>query len=155
MDGPKNIEGLIVGDKILDLLTGRVIATLKRAKSNPNKRFYMTDNLFSTTLAKDKEIWGQTRAVLDYLTGALNFDNYIFISQQEIAQELDINRSNVSLAIKKLIKKDILKKGEKKGLYCNYMLNPSFFFKHDKKKRTELKNEYYALNDQKKPKNKK
>ena len=56
-------------------------------------------------LAKDKEINGYPRRILDYLFGKLGFENYICIQQKEIAEELGINKTHVSTGIKLLFAK--------------------------------------------------
>ena len=57
-------------------------------------------------LAKDKEINGYPRRILDYLFGKLGFENYICIQQKEIAEELGINKTHVSTGIKLLCKRN-------------------------------------------------
>ena len=57
-------------------------------------------------LAKDKEINGYPRRILDYLFGKLGFENYICIQQKEIAEELGINKTHVSTGIKLLLQKE-------------------------------------------------
>lgn len=77
-------------------------------------------------LAKDKEIRGRTRSVLDYLFGKLGFENYICITQQEISNELGIAKTNISSSIKTLIDKGIILKGPKLGRTIAYRLNSEY-----------------------------
>lgn len=77
-------------------------------------------------LAKDKEIRGRTRSVLDYLFGKLGFENYICITQQEISNELGIAKSHVSLCIKTLLEKGIILSGPKLGRTVAYRLNSEY-----------------------------
>jgi DNA-binding transcriptional regulator PaaX len=80
-------------------------------------------------LAKDKEIRGRTRSVLDYLFGRLGFENYICITQQEISNELGIAKTNVSSSIKTLMDKGIILKGPKLGRTVAYRLNSEYGWK--------------------------
>lgn len=77
-------------------------------------------------LAKDKQIRGRTRSVLDYLFGKLGFENYICITQQEISDELGIAKTNVSSSIKTLTNKGIILKGPKLGRTITYRLNSGY-----------------------------
>ena len=77
-------------------------------------------------LAKDKEIRGRTRSVLDYLFGRLGFENYICITQKEISDELQIAKTNISSSIKILIGKGIILQGPKLGRTSTYRLNSEY-----------------------------
>lgn len=87
-------------------------------------------------LAKDRELWGRNRAVLDYLISILNFDNFIEVRHQVIADELGLYRPAVTRAINLLIRKNILIKNPT-GHTGSYRLNPNFGWKGDNKKAQE------------------
>jgi hypothetical protein len=80
-------------------------------------------------LAKDRELWGRPRAVLDYLMSRLSFENYIAIEQKEICEEVGLNKANVSASIKVLTDKKIIEKGPKIGRTWSYKLNPFYGWK--------------------------
>jgi DNA-binding transcriptional regulator GbsR (MarR family) len=80
-------------------------------------------------LAKDRELWGRPRAVLDYLMSRLSFENYIAIEQKEICDEVGLNKANVSASIKVLTDKKIIEKGPKIGRTWSYKLNPFYGWK--------------------------
>lgn len=80
-------------------------------------------------LAKDKDIRGRTRAVLDYLMGKLAFENYIAVTQQEISKELGIAKGNVSFSVRLLCEKGIISRGQKLGRSFAYKLNSNFGWK--------------------------
>jgi hypothetical protein len=80
-------------------------------------------------LAKDREIWGQPRAILDFLESRLSFENFIGVEQSEIAKALEIGRNKVSEGIKKLVDKGIIEKGPKLGRTYSYKLNPFYGWK--------------------------
>ena len=80
-------------------------------------------------LAKDREITGEIRRVLDYFFGKLDFENYIHVAQTEIAEALDLQKSHVSRAVKVLCDKQIILKGPKTGRIITYRLNPEYGWK--------------------------
>lgn len=69
------------------------------------KRWFQMPQDPLLALAKDRELWGLARAVLDYLCGRLDFENFIHVPQQEIADYLDVRRPHITAAISKLVKK--------------------------------------------------
>ncbi len=83
----------------------------------------MAFNLAFEDLAKDKELWGQPTAVLHYLMSKLSFENYIAVEQMEIARALDIEKTRVSEAIRKLLEKKIIERGPRLGKTWSYKLN--------------------------------
>jgi hypothetical protein len=74
-------------------------------------------------LAKDKELRGEPRSVLDYLLGCMDFENFIAVEQKKIAEELGMHKVNVSKAIALLVRKGILVKGPKMGRHASYRMN--------------------------------
>jgi len=63
------------------------------------------------------------------LCGVLDFENYIMVSQSEIAQKLNMKRPNVSRAIRRLADEGIIIKGPKVSRYVTYRLNPNVGWK--------------------------
>ena len=88
-------------------------------------------------LAKDRELWGVTQAVLLYLIGKLDFENFVHVGHQEIADALKVHRQDVTKAITKLVDKQILIRGPKIGRASSYRLNPAYGWKSDNKKAHE------------------
>ena len=100
------------------------------------------------TLAKDKELTGRPRRVLDYLMAVLDFENFVQVSQADIAEELDLHRPDVSSAIKLLEQKEILIPGPKIGRSKCWRLNPNFGYKgnpNGKVKRHSQKGNLYLV----------
>jgi hypothetical protein len=89
-------------------------------------------------IAKDKELAGRPTRVLIYLLGRLDFENFIQVSQSEIAKELDLHRSDVSSCISLLYDKGILIKGPKVGRSYCFRLNPAYGWKGKSDKAKEL-----------------
>jgi len=86
---------------------------------------------------------GQEMQVLMLVMGKLDFENWIRVSQTEIAQELDLNRSVVSRAIKRLVEEGILHKGPKVGTSSTYRLDPGFGVKGRAKNQKKIRDEIH------------
>ena len=80
-------------------------------------------------LATDKELTGENYRVLLLLLSRLDFENWIQITQSEIAEKLDMKKQNVSRAISTLDSKGILLRGPKVGRSYSFRLNPYFGWK--------------------------
>ena len=94
-------------------------------KKNPyHKGWVMNSQEAMLSLAKDKDIKGETHRVLWFIGGILDFENWVQISIREIAKELDLKRPNVSRAMKILEEKEIILRGPKVGRSFAFRLNP-------------------------------
>lgn len=100
----------------------------KRAKLKGKRWFMMFQDAFGM-LAKDRDLRGEPRAILDFLLSKLDFENQIALSQIEVAEALGINKVNVSQGIKKLLDKEVLLKDTKIGRSQCYKLNPDYGWK--------------------------
>jgi len=80
-------------------------------------------------LAQDKELAGQPTRVLLYLLARLDFENFIYVKQTDIAEALEIKPPRVSAAIAILTSKGILLRGPKIGHSFAWRLNPNFGWK--------------------------
>ncbi len=74
-------------------------------------------------IAKDRDLRGEAGAILNYLLGKMDYENYICVEQRIIAEDLNIHRTNVSTAMKLLVDKGVLIKGEKHGRNNTYRMN--------------------------------
>lgn len=113
-----------------DKETGEVlqdgVAVYVGAKIKWRENWFMGIQEAFIALAKDKEITGRPRRVLDYLFGKLGFENYICITQQEVSEELGIAKTHISASIKILMDKGIILKGPKLGRTTAYRLNSEY-----------------------------
>lgn len=75
--------------------------------------------------------------VLSALKARLDYDNYLAISQTEIAQKLGMKQPNVSRSIKRLIEMTIIKKGPSVGKSVTYVFNPQMGYRG--KARSQIK----------------
>jgi hypothetical protein len=67
--------------------------------------------------------------VLLYLLSRLDFENYINVSQAEMARALDVDRSNCHKAVGELVQAEVIVEGPKVGMHRTYRLNPSYGWK--------------------------
>jgi hypothetical protein len=132
----------------IDLDTGEILQGVPvylYAKVKWREDWFMGIQEAFIALAKDKEIRGRTRSVLDYMFGKLAFENYICIQQKEIVEALEINKTNVSKAIKLLLQRGIILPGPKLGRTTSYRLNSGYGWKGkvinlaDERSKTDLK----------------
>lgn len=82
----------------------------------------------------------QEMRILLYIMGKLDFENYINISQKQVAEALGMKKQNVSAAFKTLEKYGIIHKGPKVGLSWTYRLDPNFGYKGKAKNIRKLQN---------------
>ena len=75
------------------------------------------------TLAK-LDLPNEQYRVMFALLSKVDFDNYLRVSQTEIADELKMKQSNVARAMKELKGKSIIVEGPRAGLNKTYRLNP-------------------------------
>ena len=110
-------------------------------KRNPYaKGWVMNSQEAMVSLAKDKDIKGETHRVLWFIGGILDFENWVQISVTEIAEELELKRPNVSRAIKILEEKEIIIRGPKVGRTYAFRLNPYFGWKGKVKNLEDYRN---------------
>ena len=70
------------------------------------------------------DLTGEQYKVLMYLFSRLDFDNFLKVPQKEISDKLNLHKSNVSKAIKKLAELDVIAVGPMAGHSKTYRLNP-------------------------------
>lgn len=90
------------------------------------------------------DLGDQARRVLFVILGKLDFENYILVSQSEIAETIGMKRANVSAAIARLEAEGIILRGPKAGRSATFRLNPSYGWKgsasnHQKALRERMK----------------
>lgn len=71
-----------------------------------------------------QRLTGEQYSVLFALFNRLDFDNYLRISRQDIADFLNMQPVNVSRAMKKLKELEIIIEGPPAGKFKTYRLNP-------------------------------
>jgi len=109
-------------DKKWKINTDSIVIVAPKKKMR-NVRWFMGFQDFIEELSKDREIKGEDYRVLLFLLGNMDFENWIQVTQESIAKELGMERTNVTKAIKKLSKKGIIEVA-KRGRMNIYRLNP-------------------------------
>ncbi|ECL9256531.1 helix-turn-helix domain-containing protein [Campylobacter jejuni] len=88
---------------------------------------------------------GETLRVYMILLAKLDYENWLRVRQQDIADELNIKKQAVSRAIKELFEHGILVKGPKVGASNTYRLDPSFAFRGRDKNLEQVRKEVKHL----------
>ena len=125
-DQKGNLKGYV------DKYTGEEVGfpVIVGRKRNPyGKGWVMNSQEAMISVAKDKDIKGETHRVLWFIGGILDFENWVQLSVTEIANELDLKQPHVSRAMKVLEDKQIIFRGPKVGRSHAFMLNPEFGWK--------------------------
>ena len=99
-------------------------------KQNPYSTGWMMNSQDSLELlASDRDLTKESLRVLMFLMARLDFENWIYITQKEIAEILGLKKQNISKAISLLEEKNIILKGPKLGRSSAFRLNPYFGWK--------------------------
>jgi len=123
-----------------ELLEGVIV--LYGIKNNPyGNGWLMTSQEALKLIAKDRGITGETFRVFLYMLSVLDFENWIYISQKEIGEYLELKKCNVSRSVKTLVEKEIILKNEKLGKSYTFRLNPYFGWKGKVKSLEEYRDE--------------
>ena len=107
-------------------------------KNNPyGKGWIVSSQEALEELAEDRDLTGETLRIFLLLSARLDFENWIQISQKEIADRLSMKKQNVSRSIKMLESKGIILKAKANGKNNAYRLNPHYGWKGKVKNLTE------------------
>ncbi len=125
------------GGRSVDTDTGEILDLRERpgmfvyVPSRPKwgEGWFMAIQDAFVALAKDRSLSGRPMRVLTYMMGRLNWDNYITLTQAEIAGELDLHQQDVSDAVKLLVERGIIQQGPKAGRTNSYRLNSTYGWK--------------------------
>ena len=90
-------------------------------------------------LANDKTLDGQDLRVTLTIISNLSYDNKFSLSHRQLAEQVGIQRPNVTKTVNKLVRKGYLQIIGKQGQQNIYMFNPSVAFKSRAKNLKELK----------------
>ncbi len=111
-------------------------------KHNPYaKGWIMNSQEALELLATDEDLTKEAFRVLMFLMARLDFENWIQVSQKEIAEKLNMHKQNISRAVKLLQSKEILIRGPKIGKSYAFRLNPDFGWKGKVKNLDEYRKE--------------
>ena len=129
----------------VDLDTGEIMEGVfanSKTKFSPYREGYLMTALYgSKFLARDKSITGVAQRVLRELESQLEYENWIRLALVDIAKDLQLDRSQVSKAMKLLVKKGLVLRGKKVGHFYTYRLNPEFCWRGDSRHQVATLNE--------------
>lgn len=109
-----------------EILDGVLVYVPRKRKSPFERHFTMNQDALKILA---KELNHEQFKVLMMLLADLDYENYIQITQQDIADSLGMKKSNVSRAVKGLINLKIVLEGPKVGRSKTYRLNEQFGWK--------------------------
>ncbi len=76
-----------------------------------------------------QNLTGEQLRVLLYVMSKMEFENFLLITQKEVAEKLGLKTPNVSRAFKLLVEKGILIEGARTGNVKSYKLDPNLGYK--------------------------
>jgi DNA-binding transcriptional ArsR family regulator len=112
-----------------EVLPGCLVYIPYRPRYPVSERFFMAFQDGLVQIAKDDDLTLEPTKVLMYLLGQLSFENFIHVSQRDIATALGMQKGNVSRAMKLLVSKGIILDGPKVGRMKTYRLSPDLGWK--------------------------
>lgn len=116
--------------ELVNMKTGEIVPAIALFRPKwKGEPFLMIFQDAFAYIAKDKTLTLEAKNVLLYLFSRLDFENFVLIPHVEIAKELDMQRSNVSRAIKLLLEKQIIIEGPKVDRSRGYRLNNKYAWK--------------------------
>ena len=113
-----------------------LIPTTQKYLKEDYVRFFQED---MKDLANDKTFDGQDLRITLAIISNLSYDNIFNLSHRELAEQIGIQRPNVTKTFNKLVKKGYLQIIGKQGQQNIYMFNPSIAFKSRAKNLKDLK----------------
>lgn len=128
-------RGLIDEGRTFDLATGEaqegsLMWVPRRAPSQFGKDwFQMAQSTLTRVNKHRRELGLEGMSVFNALMAQLDFENFIQVSQTEIARELEMQPSNVSRAISRLEALGFIRRGPKVGRSSTYQLHPELAWK--------------------------
>jgi len=131
----KERRGLIDPSRTFDTQTGEVeegaLMWVPRRNLSAFGRgwFQMAQDTLKRLNAERKTLGLEGIVVFNALMARLDFENFIQVSQAEIAAELDMKRPNVNRAVKRLTDLGFIKQGPKVGKSYTYQLHPELAWK--------------------------
>lgn len=118
----------------VDLATGEILEGATLAVFYPKRKNGFTDGWVAMAqnamqqLAK-ANLGAEAMRVLLMLLARLDFENQLVVSHAELAEVLEMKRSNVSRAFARLIEEGALLPGPRVGVNRTYTLNPHYGWK--------------------------
>lgn len=116
------------GEVIRSYQTDAIMIIPIRRKRIKNKRWGMTNLDELERLATDEELTLLDYRLLFLLMSSVDMDNYVFLSQGDLAKKLKVTERAIRKSLTRLKNKGVLKI-QKTGRCNVYLFNPEFFFR--------------------------
>ena len=120
--------------RTVDMKTGEVaegllVWTPKKDRSIFSKEGFVNMSQEAMERIADAKLSGVAMRVLWKVLARLDMENWINLSQADMAKDLGLDKSNFHRALKSLISEGIVLEGPKVGHNCTYRLNPNYGWK--------------------------
>lgn len=131
----KEKRGLIDAGSTYDTETGEIqegalVWVPTRPKSQFGDRwFQMAQETLKIINSRRKELGFEGVVVFNALMARLDFENFIQVSQADISEELEMQPSNVSRAMRRLAELGFIRRGPKVGRSHTFQLHPELAWK--------------------------
>ncbi|WP_375102229.1 replication/maintenance protein RepL (plasmid) [Paenibacillus sp. RS8] len=131
--------------RLVDTETGEIIYTVIELKRKYySGGFFMAMQEGFIHIAK-LGLTGEQMNVLFLIFGKLDFENWLRLSQTDIAKELGMHKQHVNRAMKVLVEKGVIHKGPKVGSMLTYRLDPNFGVKGRAKNEKNIRRDIDAM----------
>lgn len=127
-DGGRSLETFDA--KTGEVLEGAFVFVPQKKNSPFGQEWFAMSQNAMTFLAKNRKALGEEGfGVLMALGARLDFENFILISQADLARDLGMRPQNLSRAIRRLEELGIIDKGPKSGRSPTFRMNPHMGWK--------------------------
>lgn len=109
---------------------GALVWVPRKSQSQFGDRWFQMAQSTLQMMNKERKALGlEGFVVFHALLARLDWENFIQVSQTEIAEEVEMRKSNVSRAMKKLLDLGFVRQGPKVGKSYTYQLHPELAWK--------------------------
>lgn len=108
-------------------IVGGFVAVIRPKQKSPFERHFTMNQASLLILANS--LTGEQLKVLLALLSDLDYENYIQVAQSDIANNLSMQKTNVSRSVKALLDLGVILEGPKVGRSKTYRLNEQFGWK--------------------------
>lgn len=114
--------------EVLDLETGEV-KTTDLDEIEPKRRNGFTRGWTAMSLTASKQLASSDLGLSEYrvfhlMIAHMDYENWVRISQTELAEELGMGRANFSRSLNRLVREGFIVKGPKQGRSPTYRISP-------------------------------
>lgn len=123
----------VVNDKTGEIVFNNAFILPQKAKIKEG--FMMIFQEAFETYSKDKSISGAKRRVLEFLLAKMDYENEVYETQRDLAEELETTQQEISKSVRSLEEAGYIKIIPTKGTVYIYRINPNLAWKGSTKNR--------------------